>query len=108
MVHSVISSCLDSVVSYWMKVMTQTLSVATYLHMINPIKHSLYTLNVIKVAAKKNAFHIFSVPVLNFITLVQQLTIKSARFMQLRFISIWQRTGLFTVKLRSVRQGWSA
>ena len=35
----------------------------------------------------------------------QQLKIKSARFWQLRFISTWQLTGLFTVKLRSVRRG---
>ena len=35
-VHSIISSCLDSEVSYWMKAMTQTLpqAMATYLHMI--------------------------------------------------------------------------
>ena len=32
------------VVAYWMKAVTQTLPVATYLHSINPIKHSpLYT-----------------------------------------------------------------
>ena len=61
----------------------------------------LRALNVIKVAAEKKAFHIFSVPVLNFITIGQQLTIKSARFWQLCFISIWQLTGLFIVKLLS-------
>ena len=58
---------------------------------------------MVKVAAIRKVFHIFSVPILNFITLGQQLTIKSARFRQLHFISILQLTGLFTVKLRSVR-----
>ena len=40
MVCSIISSCRDSVVSYWMKAMTQTLPVATYLYRINQTKHS--------------------------------------------------------------------
>ena len=31
-VHNVIASCIDSLVAYWMKMMTQTLPVATYLH----------------------------------------------------------------------------
>ena len=39
-VHGITSSCLDSVVSYWMKAMTQTLPVATHVHRINPTKHS--------------------------------------------------------------------
>ena len=39
-VRSIFSSCRDSVVSYWMKAMTQTLPVATYLHRINQTKHS--------------------------------------------------------------------
>ena len=39
-VRSVISTCRDSVVSYWMKAMTRTLPVAVYLHTINPTKHS--------------------------------------------------------------------
>ena len=82
-VRNVIASCGDSLVAYWMKAMTQTLPVATYLHTINPINTPLSVLNVIKVAAKKKVFHIFSVLVLNFITLGQQLTIKSASFWQL-------------------------
>ena len=39
-ISRIISSCKDSVVSYWMKAMTQTLSVATYLHRIKQMKHS--------------------------------------------------------------------
>ena len=39
-VCSIISSCRDSVVSYWMKAMTQTLPVATHLHRIIQTKHS--------------------------------------------------------------------
>ena len=39
-VSNVIASCRDSLVAYWMKAMTRTLPVATYLHTINPIKHS--------------------------------------------------------------------
>ena len=35
-----IASCRDSLVAYWMKAMTRTLPVATYLYTINPIKHS--------------------------------------------------------------------
>ena len=40
-------------------------------------------------------FSIFSVPVLNFTMLGQQLTTKSARVWQLPFINIWQLIGLF-------------
>ena len=39
-VRNVIASCRDSLVAYWMKAVTQTLPVATYLHTINPTKHS--------------------------------------------------------------------
>ena len=39
-VRNVIASCRDSLVAYWMKAVTRTLPVATYLHTINPIKHS--------------------------------------------------------------------
>ena len=98
-----VASCRDSLVSYWMKAMNQTLPVATYLHTINPIKHS----PVCTQCDQGEVFSIFSVSVLNFITLGQQLTVKFARLWQLRFMSIWQLIGLFNVKLRSVRQRWS-
>ena len=39
-VRNLTASCRDSLVAYCMKEMTQTLPVATYLHTINPIKHS--------------------------------------------------------------------
>ena len=107
-VCNVIASCRDSLVAYWMKAMTQTLPVVTYLHTINPLKHSPFCTQCDQGGSQKEKFfHIFSVPVLNFITLGQQLTIKSARFWQLHFRTIWQLTGPFTVKLRSARQGWS-
>ena len=66
----------------------------------------LHSMSQCDQGGSQKVFHIFSVPVLNFITLGQQLTIKSARFWQLLFKSIWQLTGLFTMKLCSVRQSW--
>ena len=38
--HNVITSCRDSLVAHWLKAVTRTLPVATYLHTINSIKHS--------------------------------------------------------------------
>ena len=72
------------------KAMTRTLPVATYLYTINPIKHSPFCTQCDEGGGLKESLSLFSVSVLNFITLgqlQQQLAIKSARFWQLRFIS---------------------
>ena len=104
-VSNVIANCRDSLVAYWKKAMTQTLPVATYLHTINPIKHSHFCTQCDQGGSQKERFS--HLPVLNFTMVGQYLTIKSVRFWQLHFISIWQLTGLLTVKLSSVRLGWS-
>ena len=95
MVSNIIASCRDSLVSYWIKAMTWTLPVATCLHTINLMKHSPFCTQCDQGGNQKESLsyflsicpHIFSVSVLNFIKLGQQLTIISARFWQLRFIS---------------------
>ena len=62
---NVIANCRDSLVAYCMKAMNQALRVATYLHTINPIKHS----HVCTQCDQGEVFSIFSVSVLNFIKL---------------------------------------
>ena len=79
-VRNVITSSRGSLVAYRMKVMTRTLPVAKYLYTIYPTNTPSHVLYVVKVAANKKVFRIFSVPVLNFTILGQQVTIKSVRF----------------------------
>ena len=79
---SIISSFRDSVVSYWMKAMIQTLSVATYLHRINQRKHSPSCTHCSQDAVQRKVSLTSSASVWNFTVLEQQRIIKSVRFLQ--------------------------
>ena len=62
-VCSIIWSCQDSVVSYWMKAITQTLPVTTYLHRINQTKHTLFCTHCSPDdSQKENLLHSFICP----------------------------------------------
>ena len=59
-VRSVISTCRDSTVSYWMKAMTQTLPVAIYLHTINPDKYFPFCSQCQEGSQKESLSHFLS------------------------------------------------
>ena len=71
------SHCKDSVVAYWMKEMTQTLSVpvTTCLHTINPNKYP----NAIRLVSRRTTFHTFFA-VLNFTILGPRTGPRSVKY----------------------------
>ena len=75
-VSSVISNWEDSVVADWMKAMTQTLPVATYLNTINMTKYAPSVPNAVSLSVRRKAFCTALGPILNFTMLGQQSTIK--------------------------------
>ena len=87
-----------------MKIMTQTLPVATNVYKINwTIRPPFCTQSGQGGRQKKNLSHL--APVLYLTILRQQVTIKCARFWQPPFANICQLIGCFTMNLNSFSQG---